>query len=257
MIMKKTIIALLSLGSIAFGADAELAWSVDCTHDAYNMQAGNSPINASYSSGNFEQGVGVITAGTAADGSGIALTRELQAINTEFSLTFSLAEVRTSFESDAESQQLTLLAMKKSDGYVFSVLANSQTGAITLNLGNATENPTNNNLSLQGNTSKAQRITLTFGNLEGDSGKALVSVYLDERLAASAEMKAAWRTTDNVTSNLLTGYGRVGVAAVVSEISYYNGALTQSQINELVPEPATATLSLLTLAGLVVSRRRK
>ncbi len=40
-------------------------------------------------------------------------------------------------------------------------------------------------------------------------------------------------------------------------ISAYNGALTTTQMAALIPEPSTATLSLLALAGLAVRRRRK
>ena len=39
--------------------------------------------------------------------------------------------------------------------------------------------------------------------------------------------------------------------------SIYSGVLTVSQMNSLIPEPTTATLSLLALAGLAVRRRRK
>lgn len=40
-------------------------------------------------------------------------------------------------------------------------------------------------------------------------------------------------------------------------ISAYNGVLTTSQMAALIPEPTTATLSLLALAGLAARRRRK
>ena len=42
-----------------------------------------------------------------------------------------------------------------------------------------------------------------------------------------------------------------------ADIAFYNGTLTKAQMNKLVPEPTTATLSLLALAGLAVRRRRK
>ena len=40
-------------------------------------------------------------------------------------------------------------------------------------------------------------------------------------------------------------------------VSAYDGILTKEQMTALVPEPTTATLSLLALAGLAVRRRRK
>ncbi len=252
--MKKTIIALLCSSCIAFGEDVTPTWSVDCTNGQYSMLTGDSPLALTYCSSNFIQGSGVQTSGSAADGSGIALNSQLQTLQAEFSLTMTLTSVTTNFNTGAN--QLTLVALKKADGYTFSVLAHSQTGIITLDLGAAEVNEVCNNIALNGGTTEAQTITLTFGNVEG-SNNALVSVYLDDILATSAEMKSPWRTTDSVSANLLTGFGKPGVAAVVSQVSYYNEALTQAQISEMIPEPTTATLSLLALAGLAARRRRK
>lgn len=42
-----------------------------------------------------------------------------------------------------------------------------------------------------------------------------------------------------------------------ADIAFYNGVMTVDQMNATIPEPATATLSLLALAGLAVRRRRK
>ncbi len=253
--MKKTIISLLCLSGVAFGTDATLTWSVDCTNGGYSMLTGDSPLASGYCSSNFIPGSGVQTSGSAADGSGIALNSQLQTLQGEFSLTMTLTSVTTDFNTDAAANQLALIAMKKSDGYIFSVHAHSQTGIITLDLGNGEINEVCNNIALNGGTTEAQTITLTFGNVEG-SGNALLSVYLDDVLATSAEMNGPWRTSHSVAANLLTGFEKPGVAAVVSQVSYYNGALTREQISEIVPEPTTATLSLLALAGLAARRRR-
>lgn len=42
-----------------------------------------------------------------------------------------------------------------------------------------------------------------------------------------------------------------------ADIAFYNGVMTVDQMNATIPEPATATLSLLALAGLAARRRRK
>lgn len=254
--MKKTVVTLLCLGGMAFGSDSTLSWSVDCTGGKYTVLTGESHLVPGYCSSAFIEGSGVQVSGSAKDGSGIALNG-LQSIQNEFSLSMSLASVTTTFSAEAPAQQLTLIAMRKqNDGYTFSVLADSQTGIITLNLGNAEHNEVCNNIALVGGATNAQTITLTFGNT-GNSGNALVSVYLDDVLATSAEMHSNWRTSHSVEANLLTGFGSSGVAAVVSQVSYYNGSLTQEQISGMIPEPATATLSLLALAGLAARRRRK
>ena len=253
--MKKTVVTLLCIGGMAFGSDSTLSWSVDCTGGKYTVLTGESHLVPGYCSTAFIKGSGVQVSGSAADGSGIALNG-LPTLQNEFSLSMSLASVTTTFSAEASAQQLTLIAMKKSDGYKFSVLADSQTGIITLDLGAAERNEVCNNIALVGGATNAQTITLTFGHT-GNPGNALVSVYLDDVLATSVEMHSDWRTEHGVLANLLTGFGTSGVAAVVSQVSYYNGALTQEQISGMIPEPATATLSLLALAGLAARRRRK
>ncbi|MBR1998249.1 MAG: PEP-CTERM sorting domain-containing protein [Akkermansia sp.] len=40
-------------------------------------------------------------------------------------------------------------------------------------------------------------------------------------------------------------------------MALYSGVLTNAQMTALIPEPATATLSLLALAGLAGRRRRR
>ena len=45
--------------------------------------------------------------------------------------------------------------------------------------------------------------------------------------------------------------------AEIGNITLWNKALNSTEVNALIPEPATATLSLLALAGLAARRRRK
>ena len=68
-------------------------------------------------------------------------------------------------------------------------------------------------------------------------------------------------TGDNVINKMQFGYfgnSANGAPTNYDNILIYNRALTASEVKELtVPEPTTATLSLLALAGLAARRRRK
>ena len=270
--MKTSTIALLALAGAAVGAEPSLLWTLDCTNGDYEKAyaANDSPIEDRFSTDNVKEGVGVVTSGGGEDKSGVSLNPEqLKPLKYEFSLSVNLAEVMTTFSTEAENQELTLIGIKKilSDesidgrkGY-FYVQANSQTGIITINLLDfytITTEIACYDVALKGGTTESQTLTLTFGNIE-NSDNALISVYLGNQLAATATFDQGHRNGERVDTNLMFGYGDPGIASVISNISYYEGVITMptTSINPTVPEPTTATLSLLALAGLAARRRRK
>lgn len=112
-------------------------------------------------------------------------------------------------------------------------------------------------------------LTGLFSGFSGASTLTLVSdmtnsktlsVYVDGELVGSHSNWSA--STDQALMGIQVGSafggGRVFPEAEISNITLWNRALSLSEVKALlVPEPTTATLSLLALAGLVARRRRK
>lgn len=87
-----------------------------------------------------------------------------------------------------------------------------------------------------------------------------LSVYVDGKLVGSHSNWSA--STDQALMGIQVGSafggGRIFPEAEISNITLWNKALSFSEVKALiVPEPTTATLSLLALAGLAARRRRK
>ena len=105
--------------------------------------------------------------------------------------------------------------------------------------------------------------TLTLvgsGKIENAKKYFLFSFYVDGNLIGSQEIAGATNFYDDNINKLQ--FGHYGVAnnsasTNIDNILIYNNALSATEVKALtIPEPTTATLSLLALAGLAARRRR-
>lgn len=117
-------------------------------------------------------------------------------------------------------------------------------------------------LSTEQLTSEWTTLTLV-GSVSPTAASTLILDFYVNGLhkGTSTTANAANITGNNAINNMQFGYfgnAANGAPTNYDNILIYNRALTASEVKELtVPEPTTATLSLLALAGLAARRRRR
>ena len=263
--MKKTLIALMALAGVAMGA--EELWTIDMTKA--NGADGRITIaeGATYSAAYWSNGA------ISTDGTTITSDQKIALNDTngnlgfrlkdEFSLTLdAIIQTPVSTQTSGNSPISVLMQIGEGKGWNFTVGVNSDNQFVfnstgySLTQGDAAQNGTL--------TGGKHTFTLTFGNSttlrEFNNGGNLITrydadikLYVDGVLAASAVMAGTNRPGDAVMNTLIVGnifQEHAGIAGTYSSITAYSGVVS-------VPEPTTATLSLLALAGLAARRRRR
>lgn len=250
--MKKTIVTLLALGSVSMGATIA---DIDTTETAlkayWNFDTSSDPV---LGSGWSElpvwnaEGYGVSTANNKhpyTKGAGLKA-------NTGFTVSFDI--------NDAQNGTLLSMTTGGMDQAWRSL-------SITLN---------NNVVSAQfhGNTSTAVTETLTatqladewttltlVGSTPTGTNTVVLDFYVNGDYIGTSSTANAANFVGETIKNMQFGYfGTSSKSAPtnIDNILIYNKALTADEVKALiVPEPTTATLSLLALAGLVARRRRR
>lgn len=100
-------------------------------------------------------------------------------------------------------------------------------------------------------------ITLTLSTSENDASLTTVTVYFDGQKFLTADTALDLDTLSNLQ------FAKANIAGTFDNLQIYNAALNDEEVGILasrptgvLPEPATATLSLLAFAGLTLRRRR-
>lgn len=224
--MKKTFIALMALAGAAAAAvqDGYLTNPGALTWEALTL---TSPAN------------GVLTSGNSA----IDWSEETGNLTESWELSFVLDPSRL------DNQYLfgTVKGNSGADGYTLSI---TNAGTISLNA-----NKSESILTVGSYTADdaAVAITLTFVNYVdesgvGQGGEFTLTVNNSSGSIVLTEEEAVNTTfTKGSNNNIWTNGGR----------EQFSGVALKQGGNMIIPEPATATLSLLALAGLAARRRRK
>ena len=172
-----------------------------------------------------------------------------------FTLEFTVAE------SPAVSGDYDIIAAYyqiNGGNYTVNAIKLNSNGTLTLERGGSLSSTTLDNETTLGTTNNTSTFTAngeaytlgagsyTLQYLGGTNGEAAADLYLDEELVASF-------TGGNHNMN---GSQGGGLALTLTTNDSYNATHVVPE-PPAVPEPTTATLSLLALAGLAARRRRK
>ena len=255
----------MALAGVALGA--EELWTIDMTKAANADGRITIAEGATYTPNYWSNGV------ISSDGTTITSDQKIALNDTGGNLGFRLSD-EFSFTLDAiitdpvstqtsgNSPIAVLMQIGEGKGWNFRVGVNEKNQFVFASTGyELTQGDTTNNGYL---TSGEHTFTLTFGNSTtlrefDNSGTwiqrydADIKLYVDDVLVASAQMKGNNRPGDATMNTLIVGniyQEHAGIAGTYSSITAYSGVVS-------VPEPTTATLSLLALAGLAARRRRK
>ena len=262
--MKKTLITLVALAGVATANSDNLLWTLDCTQGQYDITMGaawtGNPYqpNTSYdfsadSTFTTRPGYAYVN-GTDKISMEEAYIGVKLADSFTISMNCSLTGVGSTTQTSTTQTSFTLLEVSESLTWEFGVMYNTITSTVTLSANPGTY--TLSNVTSHGtyDYTDISNVTLTMSGGVNEVGK--VSVYINGQLASTATMAADNRHKNSNVNHGLTflqkrdhSDGRFGFIGGVSSVSLYN-AVT-------VPEPTTATLSLLALIGLAMHRKRK
>ncbi len=251
--MKKTLTTLL----IIFAGVVQGSWAASLVMELKNVdQDGTTSLKAVDAFGNELQGVTVTTNGatisdnsfTSSSSGPIKISGNLGAtMNEGWSLAFT-----AKLSSIATNGWPVLCGIGENNNNNFKV---NYTGGTNPSWGFAPEGnynlvePSNSN-SVDANS--AHDFLITFDGNEANGGTKTLNLYIDGVLAASAQTTSDFGSD---TVGVLTLGGRplsnsnLTNGTTFSNVKLYSGVLP-------IPEPTTATLSLVGLASLMMRRRR-
>lgn len=167
-----------------------------------------------------------------------------------------LAQIDFSFEFKPQvSDAFNLISVMSTGGSAYSVGASAKfdgrTTSLTVNLATGVESKGTLSYAFAGTATKNFSLTLTQGT---DAGSVVVMLS-DGTNAISFTSENADLFTGNF-SNIVVGGANAANKGSVTVTSIKARKAQNDDNNDAVPEPTTATLSLLALAGLAARRRR-
>ena len=267
--MKKTIITLLVAGTCAMGADLVAEWDGFGTlTSTVGGKTYSLDKNASYCSVTN----GVLSVSNATSGSSAATaTVDLSAANLTMdngitiSLTLSNQAILAGqgknpagvFGLATEGSDFSFLAAYYTDFSKYALAYNGSVNNVTLPTGGLTKPQDANENYILPTGDTPVTLTLTIKDTEVNYYVNGNSIGVSTFNTTGGDLTASKITTLSLGSWVGTTENSRS-SAKFYDLAVYNGAMTATEVKALmVPEPTTATLSLLALAGLAARRRRR
>lgn len=263
--MKKTIIALMALAGVASADITDgLQWA-ESFGDGYSLTSTFNYNNAFH----VENGVGI--AGGDYAGSRVWTTSTGGKFTNAFTFSMKLVDFDAANWTDALALYTNGTTFGTNNSLQLQKNASGELMAYTENFtgSNVTEDASNINLG-KVDSLKGKVLTLVF---DATGATNTLTAYVDG--TALTDIVTFTYAEGATASTALTGFQfgtafgsqRTSNSVTVDDIAVWNRALTAEEVatlplkaagsDDAVPEPATATLSLLALAGLAARRRRR
>lgn len=260
LIMKKTLIAFLALAGISSAAttSSSLAYSQYSEALKKGLLFAYSFDNNSATADFMADGITTIGSFTVANGLGTCTgTNPVKLSNSDWSGDFTLSFMFVNGSLSKNTALVSLYADTTTSGRENCImLTQNNQGYMNLSClafgGSAWDHPYNNKKTTA--ETKHNALTLTW-----DSSAAQITYYIGSEQVAQATLtsQAIGDTAKHLTFATANGSYNA-TSATFDNIAMWNRALSASEVKTLtVPEPATAMLSLLVLAGLATRRSRK
>lgn len=257
--MKKTLITIMALPGVVCAANEEnLVWTLDFTGGSYAITKG-AAAPASYApatgwgSQDFTTNEGALTT----DGDKkVALEGANPGVGMgdSFTLTMNCSLTGVGRNDTSDTKYWLMSANQNQSSWFLGVQYDTATKQITF--GNS--NHTLSNLVSYGTfeLTDITTVSLVMNGAVNTDGE--MAIYVNGTMAASGTMAAGDRHGNADWKNGVVFMNKMsehdGVAGTITGAELYNTALYSTKP---IPEPTTATLSLLALAGLAARRRRK
>ena len=247
---------LLALAGAVAASESDLLWTVDFTGGSYAITTGDAWTGGAYSpstnwgSQDFDTTPGALTADgdkkVALEGANPGV-----GLSSEFTLTMNVNLTGTGGNDESDTAYWIASLNQTQTSWFIGAQYDTTTQQVVV--GNA--NHTLTNVTSYGTyaLSDIKTITLTMAGAQDAVGT--FTIYVNGTKAAEANVAAGDRHNRSGFNNGVVFMNKMGehdgVAGSITSASLYSGVHTP-----VVPEPATATLSLLALAGLAARRRR-
>ncbi|MDO5473471.1 MAG: PEP-CTERM sorting domain-containing protein [Akkermansia sp.] len=276
--MKKTIIALMALAGVASAASvgynsmtdgqkSDVAFAWDFSDGQVSLDVGSIDMGSNkWPSSDFL----LTSSGTARVGKNGSdpWTARLSGVGSSFTLSFdvnSIPDYGDYWPSDGHYQAIATLYSDGADTYLFNniLIGFDRNNNIVLK----TKGENDNGYGGAGDHTietglKTTQIKDTTFTLVSDATEKILTLYVNGESVGSVENWVAGNGKSLAPTGFQFGSGFSEKCRAneveMSNITMWNKALNASEVSSLiVPEPTTATLSLLALAGLAARRRRK